>query len=129
MPDDSRRHPCRSAPVWPAFAKAPTVYQIGATNENAGARIRDGANALTLVLALGAKTKPLGRDSTGMPSPAAPWAPWFDPDDAGAAMEMLRTTAIRTLRQHVPAGRRCALCGVPWPCDPAHLAASALGSG
>ena len=34
-----------------------------------------------------------------------------------------------TVRQHVRAGRRCALCACPGPCDPAHLAASALGAG
>jgi hypothetical protein len=66
------------------------------------------------------------RDSRVEPPPGGPGS---GPGEADAAMDMLRATAIRTLRQHVRAGRRCALCACPWPCDPAHLAASALGAG
>jgi hypothetical protein len=58
-----------------------------------------------------------------------PGAPGPGPGEAGAAMDTLRATAIRTLRQHVRAGRRCALCRGPWPCDPAQLAAPALAAG
>jgi len=39
-----------------------------------------------------------------------PGAPGPGPGQAGAAMDTLRATAIRTLREHVRAGRRCALC-------------------
>jgi hypothetical protein len=66
------------------------------------------------------------RDSRVEPPPGAPGS---GPGEADAAMDMLRATAIRSLRQHVRAGRRCALCACPWPCDPAHLAASVLGAG
>jgi hypothetical protein len=66
------------------------------------------------------------RDSPVGPPPGAPGS---GPGEADAAMDMLRATAIRTLRQHVRAGSRCALCACPWPCDPAPLAASALGAG
>jgi len=44
------------------------------------------------------------------------------------------TPAVQALRQtasalpHAPAGT-CAGCRRAWPCDPAHLAASALGAG
>ena len=48
---------------------------------------------------------------------------------AAAAMDRLRATAARTLREHVNDGGTCARCYVAWPCGPAHLAESALGAG
>lgn len=51
------------------------------------------------------------------------------PAAAEAAMDRLRATALRTLREHLSDGRRCARCHLPWPCDPASPAASALEAG
>jgi hypothetical protein len=51
------------------------------------------------------------------------------PAAAAAAMGRLRATAARTLREHLNAGGTCACCRNAWPCDAAHLAASALGAG
>jgi hypothetical protein len=49
--------------------------------------------------------------------------------EAAAAMDRLRATAARTLREHLNARGTCAGCRRAWPCDAAHLAASALGAG
>lgn len=51
------------------------------------------------------------------------------PEAATAALAALRATAARTLCVHARDGRRCACCHQPWPCGPAHLAATALGAG
>jgi hypothetical protein len=51
------------------------------------------------------------------------------PAGAAAAMDRLRATAARTLRDHVNDGGICTSCHLAWPCDPAHLASSALGAG
>jgi len=59
---------------------------------------------------------------------ALPHAP-PGPAAAAAAMDRLRATAARTLGEHVSDGGTCAGCRRAWPCDPAHLAASALGTG
>jgi hypothetical protein len=48
---------------------------------------------------------------------------------AAAAMDRLRATAARTLREHINDGGTCARCQLAWPCGPAHLASSALGAG
>jgi hypothetical protein len=52
-----------------------------------------------------------------------------DPSEDSAAMDRLRATAIRTLREHVNHYGICARCGLAWPCDRAQLAESALGAG
>jgi hypothetical protein len=63
-------------------------------------------------------------------APALPPAgPGPGPAAAAAAMGRLRATAARTLREHLNAGGTCACCRNAWPCDAAHLAASALGAG
>jgi hypothetical protein len=59
--------------------------------------------------------------------PHAPAGP--GPAAAAAAMDRLRATAARPLGEHVSDGGTCAGCRRAWPCDPAHLAASALGAG
>jgi hypothetical protein len=51
------------------------------------------------------------------------------PAAAAAAMDKLRATAARTLREHANNGGTCARCHLAWPCGPAHLASSALGAG
>jgi hypothetical protein len=51
------------------------------------------------------------------------------PAEAAAAMDRLRATAARTLREHINDGGICARCQLAWPCGPAHLASSALGAG
>jgi hypothetical protein len=51
------------------------------------------------------------------------------PAEAAAAMDRLRATAARALSEHVSNDGTCARCYLPWPCDPAHLAESALGAG
>jgi hypothetical protein len=56
-------------------------------------------------------------------------APGLGRGETGAAMDTLCATAIRPLHLHVRARGRRAMCYGPWPCDPAHLAASALGMG
>jgi hypothetical protein len=63
---------------------------------------------------------------TGVPAqaPALPSGPAVT-----AAMAVLRATAIRTLREHVPHQQICAHCRARWPCEPVHLAATALGMG
>ena len=58
---------------------------------------------------------------------ALPGAP--GPAEAAAAMDRLRATAARTLREHINDGGTCARCQLAWPCGPAHLASSALGAG
>jgi hypothetical protein len=57
-------------------------------------------------------------------APASP-----GPAEAVAAMDRLRATAIHTLREHVSHHGTCARCGLPWPCERAYLAESALGAG
>jgi hypothetical protein len=79
---------------------------------------------------------PLGLTCTVMPGARALWltisalppAP-VGPGPAAAAMDRLRATAARTLREHAGAGGICVGCHRAWPCGPAHLAASALGPG
>jgi hypothetical protein len=51
------------------------------------------------------------------------------PAEAAAAMDRLRATAARTLREHINDGGTCARCRLAWPCGPAHLASTALGAG
>ena len=51
------------------------------------------------------------------------------PAEAAAAMDRLRATAARTLREHINDGGTCARCHLAWPCGPAHLASTALGAG
>jgi hypothetical protein len=59
--------------------------------------------------------------------PHAPSGP--GPAEAAAAMDRLRATAARTLSEHLNHDGACARCHLSWPCDHAHLAASALGAG
>jgi hypothetical protein len=78
---------------------------------------------------------PLGLTCTGTPAARAlrqtasalPDAP-PGPAAAAVAMDRLRATAAPTLGEHVSDRGTCARCRA-WPCDPAHLAASALGAG
>jgi hypothetical protein len=51
------------------------------------------------------------------------------PAEAAAAMDRLRATAARALSEHVSNDGTCARSHLPWSCDPAHLAESALGAG
>lgn len=106
--------PNRPAPLPPVLARGPAVCRTGVSTGNLRARAGDSATALV--------------HARGMHTDAS-LAEVPDPPDARAAIDTLRTTAIRTLRQHIPAGRRCAFCGNAWPCNPAHLAATALGAG
>lgn len=46
-----------------------------------------------------------------------------------AALDRLRSTAVSVLSDHVHAGSLCVCCGGLWPCESAHLAATALGAG
>ena len=64
---------------------------------------------------------------TGVP-PQAPVPP-PGPAVTAAAMAVLRATAVRTLREHVRHQQICAHCRARWPCEPVHLAATALGMG
>jgi hypothetical protein len=64
------------------------------------------------------------------PAPAVLHAPpGSGPAEAAAAMDRLRATAARALSEHISNDGTCARCHLPWPCDPAHLAESALGAG
>jgi hypothetical protein len=66
----------------------------------------------------------------GQPAPAVLHGPpGPGPAEAAAAMGRLRATAARALSEHVSNDGTCARCYLPWPCDPAHLAESALGAG
>jgi len=64
------------------------------------------------------------------PAPAVSHAPpGPGPAEAAAAIDRLRATAARALSEHISNDGTCARCYLPWPCDPAHLAESALGAG
>jgi hypothetical protein len=69
------------------------------------------------------------------PAPGLPEAAWLrahgGPDHAAAeaAMDRLRATAARVLREHLGDDGKCTRCRLPWPCDSACLAESALGAG
>ena len=71
-----------------------------------------------------ARPRALALRLTASALPAGP-----GPAGAAAAMDRLRATAARTLRDHVNDGGICTSCHLAWPCDPAHLASSALGAG
>jgi hypothetical protein len=51
------------------------------------------------------------------------------PAEAWTAMDRHRATAVQTLREHVSRYGIGARCGLPWRCDHAQLAGSALGAG
>jgi hypothetical protein len=70
---------------------------------------RQGAQALRLT------------GSAWLPAPAGPAR-------AAAAMDKLRATAARTLREHVGDNGICLRCHLAWPCGLARLAESALGA-